>query len=591
MPAMHGLQALAHGAVLSSFTRTARLLDGIEPGHKKTIEMTAGDPKEAMPAFVADKLVEAKAAARHLSQDPRLRRAAQGDRRLDRPPLRPCRRDRLRRARCSPSTARAKACSSRRCRRSAARASAAAGPSCCSPIRSIRPTSAAPTAPAASRSISTPRPRPGICPISTRWSASPTSCGAPRPSILCSPANPQGSVAGARLLCARRWRWRASTISCCSSTSATRRSTRREAPTGGLRDRGRDARALQEPHRLQLAVQALEPARHALRLRRRRRRFPRHAGRDPQPDRAADAGARPACLGRGLVGGAARRASSARPTAPSSTSATSCWPAASAIAGPAGGFFLWLDMSQLGGGEQATLTIWKRCGVKVIPGVYLAHEDRHGVQSGPRLHSRRARARCGDRQGSARAYRRVISVTVPWCMAYRGDDPALLLPASLKDRLQGWLWKVLGFLLLAACAALSASLLTWSAADPSLTHATSGAARNLLGPPGAILSDLLMQMLGLAGVFVLLPPLFWALQLLTASSLPDCAASSCWRRSPFSSWPARSPRCLRPRPGRCTTDTAACSAISASACWRACSPTSMPTLRRRGRAVLLSPPG
>ena len=75
---------------------------------------------------------------------------------------------------------------------------------------------------------------------------------------------------------------------------------------------------------------------------------------------------------------------------------------------------------------------------------------------------------------------------------------------------------MLGFLVLAACAALSVSLLTWSAADPSLTHATSGAAHNLLGPLGAILSDLLMQMLGLAGVFVLLPPLFWALQLLTA---------------------------------------------------------------------------
>ena len=101
-------------------------------------------------------------------------------------------------------------------------------------------------------------------------------------------------------------------------------------------------------------------------------------------------------------------------------------------------------------------------------------------------------------------------------MAYRADDPAPLLPASVRTRLQGGLWKVLGFLVLAACAALSASLLTWSAADPSLTRATSGGARNLLGPPGAILSDVLMQMLGLAGVFVLLPPLFWALRLLTA---------------------------------------------------------------------------
>src|SRR5215470_12363206 len=101
-------------------------------------------------------------------------------------------------------------------------------------------------------------------------------------------------------------------------------------------------------------------------------------------------------------------------------------------------------------------------------------------------------------------------------MAYRADDPAPLLPASMRTRLQGGLWKLLGFLMLAACAALSASLLSWSATDPSLTRATEGGARNLLGPPGAILSDMLMQMLGLAGVFVLLPPLFWALQLLAA---------------------------------------------------------------------------
>jgi DNA segregation ATPase FtsK/SpoIIIE, S-DNA-T family len=106
-------------------------------------------------------------------------------------------------------------------------------------------------------------------------------------------------------------------------------------------------------------------------------------------------------------------------------------------------------------------------------------------------------------------------------MAYRGDDPAPLLPASLKGRLQGWLWKVLGFLLLAACAALSASLLSWSTTDPSLSRATGGAARNLLGAPGAILSDLVMQMLGLAGVFALLPPMFWALQLLTAERPPS----------------------------------------------------------------------
>ena len=49
---------------------------------------------------------------------------------------------------------------------------------------------------------------------------------------------------------------------------------------------------------------------------------------------------------------------------------------------PAGGFFLWLEMSQFGGGEVATLTLWKRYGVKVIPGAYLAQADREGVNPG-----------------------------------------------------------------------------------------------------------------------------------------------------------------------------------------------------------------
>ncbi|MEO0619982.1 MAG: aminotransferase class I/II-fold pyridoxal phosphate-dependent enzyme [Pseudomonadota bacterium] len=40
---------------------------------------------------------------------------------------------------------------------------------------------------------------------------------------------------------------------------------------------------------------------------------------------------------------------------------------------PAGSFFLWLDMAQFGGGEAATVTLWKGCGVKVLPGAYLCH--------------------------------------------------------------------------------------------------------------------------------------------------------------------------------------------------------------------------
>jgi N-succinyldiaminopimelate aminotransferase len=54
-----GLQALADGAILSPFTRNNRMLEGIPAGHAKPIIMTAGDPKETMPAFVLDKMKEA----------------------------------------------------------------------------------------------------------------------------------------------------------------------------------------------------------------------------------------------------------------------------------------------------------------------------------------------------------------------------------------------------------------------------------------------------------------------------------------------------------------------------------------------------
>lgn len=49
---------------------------------------------------------------------------------------------------------------------------------------------------------------------------------------------------------------------------------------------------------------------------------------------------------------------------------------------PEGGFFLWLNLRQFGNGADATVTLWKRCGVKVIPGAYLGSEDRNGVNPG-----------------------------------------------------------------------------------------------------------------------------------------------------------------------------------------------------------------
>jgi N-succinyldiaminopimelate aminotransferase len=49
---------------------------------------------------------------------------------------------------------------------------------------------------------------------------------------------------------------------------------------------------------------------------------------------------------------------------------------------PRGGFFLWLDMSAAGGGEAAATTLWKECGVRVLPGGYLAREDSNGRNPG-----------------------------------------------------------------------------------------------------------------------------------------------------------------------------------------------------------------
>ncbi len=42
---------------------------------------------------------------------------------------------------------------------------------------------------------------------------------------------------------------------------------------------------------------------------------------------------------------------------------------------PQGGFFLWLDVTQSGGGEVISKTLWKECGVRVLPGAYLARES------------------------------------------------------------------------------------------------------------------------------------------------------------------------------------------------------------------------
>jgi N-succinyldiaminopimelate aminotransferase len=49
---------------------------------------------------------------------------------------------------------------------------------------------------------------------------------------------------------------------------------------------------------------------------------------------------------------------------------------------PAGGFFLWLDVSKFGGSEFVTKRLWQEAGVRVVPGRYLARDQADGSNPG-----------------------------------------------------------------------------------------------------------------------------------------------------------------------------------------------------------------
>jgi N-succinyldiaminopimelate aminotransferase len=379
MTAMQGLSALAHGAVLSSFTRTGRLLDGIAPGHKKPIEMTSGDPKEAMPAFVADKLVEAKAL---LGTYPRIRGS-----------------DELRKAIAVWIGRRYGLASEIDFAREVL------------PLNGSREGLFFATLPAVGRKDFGGRqpvmllPNPfyqaylggtyatacepvylnataatGHLPDLDALAREPDILRRAAAFFLCSPANPQGSVAGSdylrkALALAREYDFMLFLDECAAEIYT------REAPTGGLEV----AAATPERFKNLVVFNSLSKRSNLPGM-----RSGFAAGDGEFLDTLAEI----------------RNLTAPQMPGPVQHASTAVWSEEQHVsvirqayrakfdlcdqllAGrygyrrPGGGFFLWLDMSQLGGGEEAALTIWKQGGVKVIPGVYLAHEDRHGVNPG-----------------------------------------------------------------------------------------------------------------------------------------------------------------------------------------------------------------
>jgi aspartate/methionine/tyrosine aminotransferase len=74
---------------------------------------------------------------------------------------------------------------------------------------------------------------------------------------------------------------------------------------------------------------------------------------------------------------------------------------------PAGGFFLWLDVSKQGGSEIVTKRLWQEAGVRVVPGRYLAREQADG--SNPGADFIRV-AMVQDKAATAEALHRLVAV-------------------------------------------------------------------------------------------------------------------------------------------------------------------------------------
>ena len=104
-------------------------------------------------------------------------------------------------------------------------------------------------------------------------------------------------------------------------------------------------------------------------------------------------------------------------------------------------------------------------------------------------------------------------------MLDRSIDGVAVLSSQFGAMVRRRLREVGGLALISLAMMAVLALATWSVRDPSLSHATNAPVRNLLGLPGAIAADLMMQLLGLGSLALLLPVAIWGYRLLGHRSL------------------------------------------------------------------------
>ena len=375
-----GLEAMVQGKIISPFTRLRRLLENVPPGHAKPIEMTAGDPKETMPGFVVDRVAEAREALGKYplvrgSED--LRRAigtwierryglaGQIDALREVHPLNGSREGLF--YAVLPA---------------AGRKRVAGKPVVLLPNPYYHAYFGSASAVNAEAVFLDATEETGHLPDLDQLAKKTDVLERTIAFYLCSPANPQGAVASPAyirraLALARQYDFMLFFDECYSEIYTG------EAPTGGLQV----AAATEEKFKNIVVFNSLSKRSNLPGL-----RSGFAAGDGGFIETMAEI--------RNMVGpqmpGVVQHASIAIWSEEQHVSQIRqayrakfdvCDEILKGRMGyrrPGGGFFLWLDMSHLGGGVDATVTLWKGCGVKVVPGAYLCQENSEGLNPGAR---------------------------------------------------------------------------------------------------------------------------------------------------------------------------------------------------------------